>query len=100
MKWSGPGPQERSKPDEGPTNVALDKPLQRRIDDRGRGRYLDIPLACPRNRERYTLTKSGDYGWGFRSIDHSSTKCRGLQREIRFVGTFYSWVRSRSRICT
>ena len=25
-----------------------------RIDDRGWGRYLDIPLACPRNRERYT----------------------------------------------
>ena len=25
-----------------------------RIDDRGRGRYVDIPLACPRNRERYT----------------------------------------------
>ena len=24
-----------------------------KIDDRGRGRYLDIPLACPRNRERY-----------------------------------------------
>ena len=26
-----------------------------RIDDRGWGRYLDIPLACPRNRERYKL---------------------------------------------
>ena len=25
-----------------------------RIDDRGWGRYVDIPLACPRNRERYT----------------------------------------------
>jgi len=25
-----------------------------RIDDRGWGRYLDIPLACPKNRERYT----------------------------------------------
>src|SRR5438309_11834070 len=25
-----------------------------RIDDRGRGRYVDIPLACPRNRERYS----------------------------------------------
>jgi len=24
-----------------------------RIDDRGWGRYLDIPLACPRNRVRY-----------------------------------------------
>ena len=24
-----------------------------RIDDRRWGRYLDIPLACPRNRERY-----------------------------------------------
>jgi len=24
-----------------------------RIDDRGWGRYLDIPLACPKNRERY-----------------------------------------------
>jgi hypothetical protein len=24
-----------------------------RIDDRGWGRYLDIPLACPGNRERY-----------------------------------------------
>src|SRR5262252_6421329 len=53
MKWSGPGPQERSKPDEGPTNVALDKPLQRRIDDRGWGRYVGIPLARLRNRVRY-----------------------------------------------
>jgi len=26
-----------------------------RIDDRGWGRYLDIPLACPRNRERYRV---------------------------------------------
>jgi len=25
-----------------------------RIDDRRWGSYLDIPLACPRNRERYT----------------------------------------------
>jgi len=24
-----------------------------RIDDRGRGRYIDIPRACPGNRERY-----------------------------------------------
>jgi hypothetical protein len=24
-----------------------------RIDDRAWGRYLDTPLACPRNRERY-----------------------------------------------
>jgi hypothetical protein len=29
-----------------------------RIDDRGWGRYVDIPLACPRNRERYTQNKS------------------------------------------
>jgi hypothetical protein len=26
-----------------------------RIDDRGWGRYVDIPLACPRNRERYNV---------------------------------------------
>src|SRR5262249_21621346 len=25
-----------------------------RIDDRGRGRYVGIPLACPKNRERYS----------------------------------------------
>ena len=29
-----------------------------RIEDRRRGRYVDIPLACPRNRERYITTLS------------------------------------------
>ena len=31
-----------------------------RIDDRGWGRYLDIPLACPGNRERYNVGKDPD----------------------------------------
>ena len=34
-----------------------------RIDDRGWGLYLDIPLACPENRERYTQELPGFLGW-------------------------------------
>ena len=36
-----------------------------RIDDRGWGLYLDIPLACPENRERYsgTLCRVRTWPW-------------------------------------
>src|SRR5215467_11393592 len=33
-----------------------------RIDDQGRGRYVRIPLACPKNRERYKLGHRLAYG--------------------------------------
>src|SRR5207253_1551270 len=29
-----------------------------RINDRGWGRHVDIPLVCPRNRERYTMSST------------------------------------------
>src|SRR5262249_20245914 len=56
-----------------------DEPQSRsgvRIDDQGRGCYLDISLACPRNRERYTLTPASS--WTGHVYSLPTTVCAGI----------------------
>jgi hypothetical protein len=59
-----------------------------RIDDRGWGRYVGIPLACPRNRERYTRPR-----------------CRGPEITVNEVNARFGsmirrveWAADRSRV--